>query len=215
MNATTTRRTQAERRATTRRILLDAAADSVVAHGLAGLSIAAVAERAGLSTGAVFHHFPDKAALIKAMSEHISTQVTARFAASLPELIGLSARLHAAIDATMRSYEDPWLLASFEFLLASRTDQDLADHLVKLGEQEGEEHVAILRNYLHSEADVSAAWARPVIELTVFAIQGLAVTQLRGRDEPMRERMRALLGELVDGYAVDSLTTTPVARGAT
>lgn len=59
------RRTAAvqERLDATRTRLVDAAHDLVAAHGYAGCSIAAVAERAEVATGTVYRHFPDKGTL--------------------------------------------------------------------------------------------------------------------------------------------------------
>lgn len=47
------------------------AAVRVLERGLAGLSIPAVAREAGVSVPTVYHHFADKTALIRAVSDHI------------------------------------------------------------------------------------------------------------------------------------------------
>ncbi len=52
-----------ERLDATRTRLVDAAHDLVAAHGYAGCSIAAVAERGEVATGTVYRHFPDKGSL--------------------------------------------------------------------------------------------------------------------------------------------------------
>lgn len=59
------RRTQAERRAETRRRVLDAATSLVAAHGSRAVSLAAVGEAAGYSRGIVNHHFGTKAQLLE------------------------------------------------------------------------------------------------------------------------------------------------------
>lgn len=50
-----------------RRALLDAAARLVLQHGLAGVSIQAVADAAGVTKGGLFHHFPSRDALLDGM----------------------------------------------------------------------------------------------------------------------------------------------------
>jgi AcrR family transcriptional regulator len=54
------RRTQADRRATTRNALLEAAARGLSAYGYANLSLERVAADAGYSRGALYHQFADK-----------------------------------------------------------------------------------------------------------------------------------------------------------
>jgi AcrR family transcriptional regulator len=64
-DAQSARRTQAERRAETRRRVLDAATSLVAAHGSRAVSLAAVGEAAGYSRGIVNHHFGSKARLLE------------------------------------------------------------------------------------------------------------------------------------------------------
>jgi len=60
-----TRRTQAERRAETRRRVLEAATVLVAANGSRAVSLAAVGEAAGYSRGIVNHHFGSKTRLLE------------------------------------------------------------------------------------------------------------------------------------------------------
>lgn len=58
---------QAERRAETRRLLLDAAAEVFAERGIDGTSIDAIAERADRTSGAVYDHFGGKDGLLFAL----------------------------------------------------------------------------------------------------------------------------------------------------
>src|SRR5437899_3023757 len=58
------RRTQAERRATTRAKLLEAAMTSLIERGYGGTTLADVVARAGLTNGALWRHFRSKGALM-------------------------------------------------------------------------------------------------------------------------------------------------------
>lgn len=64
------RRTQANRRAETRRRVLDAATSLVAAHGSRAVSLAAVGEAAGYSRGIVNHHFGSKARLLEELIKY-------------------------------------------------------------------------------------------------------------------------------------------------
>lgn len=63
------RRTQAERRATTRRTLIDAAEALLIEHGWAKVTSVAVCARAGLTRGAFVHHFDGLGDLFVAVLE--------------------------------------------------------------------------------------------------------------------------------------------------
>ena len=67
--STTTTRTQAQRRAATRTELLAAAERVIADHGYAAGSLAAIAKEAGVSKGALYHHFESKNELLLALME--------------------------------------------------------------------------------------------------------------------------------------------------
>jgi AcrR family transcriptional regulator len=66
------RRTQAERRETTRRQLLEAAVKLIRDNGFGGLRTIEVADLAGVSRGALLHHFPSKHELVVAVLTYVN-----------------------------------------------------------------------------------------------------------------------------------------------
>ena len=64
-------RTQAERSATTRRALLDAARALFSERGYAGTAREDIVERAGVTRGALYHHFANKQAVFQAVFEEL------------------------------------------------------------------------------------------------------------------------------------------------
>ena len=75
-----TRRTQVERSATTRTALIDAARRLWAAHGYAAVGTPEIATQAGVTRGAMYHEFADKAALFRAVAEVVEHDVTRRLA---------------------------------------------------------------------------------------------------------------------------------------
>jgi AcrR family transcriptional regulator len=71
------RRTQEERREATLEALLAAGRKLFGARGYAGVSSAALAAAAGLTTGAMYHHFEDKTALFRAVFESVEAELAA------------------------------------------------------------------------------------------------------------------------------------------
>ena len=69
------RRSHAERRAATRRALLDAARVLFAGKGYAEVSIEEVVREAGVTRGALYHHFEDKRLLLRAVVEEIEDEI--------------------------------------------------------------------------------------------------------------------------------------------
>jgi AcrR family transcriptional regulator len=72
--------TQAERTDTTRRALLDAGRELFAERGFADVSVGEVAGRAGVTTGAIYHHFGSKAGLFRAVYDELMANTAARIA---------------------------------------------------------------------------------------------------------------------------------------
>ena len=75
-----TRRTQAERTAATRAVLIDAARALFAEQGFANVSTQAIAAAAGVTRGALYHQFADKTALFTAVYEEVERTVVAEVA---------------------------------------------------------------------------------------------------------------------------------------
>ncbi len=69
------RRTQAERSRATRRALLDAARHLFTERGYAGTGREQIAARAGVTRGALYHHFASKEALFRAVVEELEGEL--------------------------------------------------------------------------------------------------------------------------------------------
>jgi len=123
------RRTQQERRAGTRRALLEATSACLIAEGYAGTTTTAVCRRAGVSQGALFKHFSAKGLLLGAAAEHLFDQLTerflARFAAIERSTNDPGERVDRAVQLLWEMFESDEFAASLELELAARTDPAL------------------------------------------------------------------------------------------
>ena len=88
---------QAERRAATRAAILAAARHLMGQQGFAATSMDEVAAQAGLAKGAVYHHFPSKAALFEAVFEAVSADLAQEVAAAARNAPDVLAAMVAAI----------------------------------------------------------------------------------------------------------------------
>jgi AcrR family transcriptional regulator len=69
------RRSQAERRRATRRALLGAARGLFAERGYHGVAAEEIVRRAGVTRGAMYHHFEDKRGLFRAVVEEIEAEI--------------------------------------------------------------------------------------------------------------------------------------------
>ena len=103
------RRTQAERSAATTTALVSAARGLFSQRGYADVGTPEIAAAAGVTRGALYHQFSDKAALFGAVAEAVESDVTRR----LGEFVAASgasdpaAALHAAVDGWLEACEEP------------------------------------------------------------------------------------------------------------
>jgi AcrR family transcriptional regulator len=72
------RRTQAERSAETREALITAARPLFATHGYADVALETIVRAAGVTRGALYHHFADKTELFAAVFERVEGEVAAR-----------------------------------------------------------------------------------------------------------------------------------------
>ncbi len=123
-------RTQAERRAQTRRALLDATIDLLLDRGLGACSLAHVAKRAGLTTGAVQHHFDTKADLMRAViTERLFDPSRRTLPPDLADL-PLAKRCQEVIVHQWAYYGDPKYLAIWNIILEGRSDDAITGEVI-------------------------------------------------------------------------------------
>lgn len=72
------RRTQAERSAETREALVSAARPLFAANGFSEVALEAIVRSAGVTRGALYHHFADKTELFATVFEQVEGEVAAR-----------------------------------------------------------------------------------------------------------------------------------------
>ena len=101
------RRTQADRSAQTRVALLNAARALFAEKGFAATSRDEIAARAGVTRGALYHHFESKTALALAVVAELETDLVDRVVSAALEGEGVREQLHRGCRAYMDACADP------------------------------------------------------------------------------------------------------------
>ncbi|WP_253949240.1 TetR/AcrR family transcriptional regulator [Mangrovicoccus sp. HB161399] len=189
----TRRRTQDERSAETRRLLLEATIQSLMEVGYANTSTAGIARRAGVSRGAQTHHYPGKMDLIVAATG----EMFANFADGLESLaaelregrLDLDGFFEAAWDNVLKG---DWFYSSLEIIVAARGDKELRRQLAPLILDLHEKFEATWsRSFVAAEPGTVSA--RVAMNLVMNVFRGMAVQAVLRRDERyFREMLDAL-----------------------
>ncbi len=197
------RRTQAERTEATRSALIAAARPLFAQRGYAAVGTEEIARAAGVTRGALYHHFDGKRELFEVVYERIEIELAERIASG-----ALQANASSPLTA-MRAGAEMFLLASTE----PETQQIvLLDGPSVLGWDRWRE-IATEHGLGLIEATLAAAVkageiepqpVRPLAHVLMGALDEAAMLVARADDaERMRAEVGQTLGALLDGLSRD------------
>jgi len=178
------RRTQAERRTATRLALVRATVDALVELGYARTTTQEVQSRAGVSRGALTHHFTAKSDLVLAAMDHLYEEFSEsvrKAAAALPD--DPAARIRLGVELIWERFHGPLFVASMELWTAARTDAELRAALLpherRLGAQLRELSVEVF-----GERVARHPASEAVYQVLLTSMRGQAMTYALQPDAP-------------------------------
>lgn len=121
---------QARKSEATRNQIINAAIRCIVESSYSNTTTMKIAEKAGLSRGAMLHHFPSKIDIIRAVVEYLHEKRLQAFRRSISELPGSGNRVRQAVHSYWAHVNHPLYIAIFELSVAARTDAELRKILV-------------------------------------------------------------------------------------
>jgi len=186
----------------TRSRIVQAAQAEFSQHGYEAASVAEICERAGVSKGALYHHFPTKQALFLALLDHWLAGVDAQLAAyragardvpaSISEMAGVISDVFRAGTGQLPLFLEFWAQAShdptvWEATVAHyRRYRQLFAGMIEAGVAEG--------SLQATDADLAA---RIMVSFAVgLILQGLLDPQGADWGETARAGIQLLLGEM-------------------
>jgi len=188
---------QAQKSAMTRDKILDAAIDCFIHEGYTNVTTAKVANAAGVSRGAMLHHFPSKLELIQAAIEYLHDKLVEDFTGrvqAIPKNLRGKKHRRAGLDAYWEHLTSDLFMAYHELCVAGRMEPELREILDK-STLTFDQHV---RN---STRELFKEWADRgdrfllAMDVTKFMMEGMAVGQVVGDREA---RINRLLDYLAD-----------------
>jgi AcrR family transcriptional regulator len=166
-------RTQGERSAAMQRRLLDATIEALFEKGYGGTTTLEVQQRAGVSRGALLHHYSSRAELMVAAVEHLCRERTAEVLALVQGEAPAKDRIAWAVRVLWRTFEGPLFTAALELWLAARNDPDLLAVLLPQERVVGQ-GIRTMSIELFGEAAVASPHFPASLELLLDAMRGAA-----------------------------------------
>jgi AcrR family transcriptional regulator len=168
---------QAQKSASTRLQIVEAALRCFVELGYSGTTTTVIAEKAGLSRGAMLHHFPSKIDIVRAAVEHLHAKRLKAFRKSIDKMPRDGTRPRKALEAYLDHVKHPMYVAFLELWIAARTDPELKGILQPAQE-------AFESEWYRTAVDLWPEWSDSgenfdlALDLVRYVMDGIAVSFL-------------------------------------
>lgn len=182
-----TRDPQQERSRTTRRRLVEASVESLAEFGWNGTTVAAVAQRAGVSRGAAQHHFRTREDLVTAAVEYLGEFQVAELRRQAENLPSGETRIQHVVDMLLDLYTCPTFRAALQLWVVASTDEALRATLVPLQARVGREAHRLAVDLLG--VDESQPGVREMVQSTLDLARGLGLANILADDTRRRRRI--------------------------
>lgn len=194
---------QAQKSAATRNLIVEAAIKCFVDLGYAQTTTTAIADKAGLSRGAMLHHFPSKIDIVRAAVEYLHGKRLKAFRKAIQRSQPAEGdRVRQAVEAYWSHVRHPMFVAFFELSVAARTDPELAAILLPAQE-------AFEREWYRTAKEVFPEWEGrqeqfdTALDLSRYVMEGMAVSFITHKETErdkrllrfLEEKLRELLGK--------------------
>jgi len=188
---------QAQKSAMTRDRILDAAIECFITMGYTKVTTAKVSDTAGVSRGAMLHHFPSKLELIRAAIEYLHDKLLEDFTqrmSDIPSSLKDKEKRRAGLDAYYDHLHCDLFAAYHELCVAGRTDPEM-DEMLQQSVERFEDHIHESNKTLWKEWSERGDLYLLAMDLTKFLMEGMAVGHI-GKNKP--ERVKRLIDYLAD-----------------
>jgi AcrR family transcriptional regulator len=195
-------RTQAERSAATQQALINAARRLWGERGYAEVSTPEIAEAAGVTRGAMYHQYADKAALFRAVIEAMDRELEERIEAAV-----IAAQPKTPAD-TMHAMAGAWLDIAAEPEIRQLMLLDAPSVIGWAEYREMSQEGSIEKAEELLKAAIEAGQLRPQplrpLALVVFGALDEAAMYIASAEDPTqaREDVRTLIRDLIDGLLI-------------
>lgn len=198
------RRSQLDRSRTARERLLAAAIDVLIRSGYNGLTTKEVARCAGMSNGALMHHFGSKEELVVAATAWVYQAASDRGRQVANTAAAAQQPIEGFITDCLSVYFDWPFIAALEVIVVARTDPALMARILPVME-EYRDTVNASWLSVFEESGMAIDQARVVLDLTLNVVRGMALNGMWRKNEQLykqqlQEWVSILAASIVPGY---------------
>ena len=181
----------------TRHSILDAAIRCFYEFGYNNTTTEKIAKEAGVSRGAMLHHFPSRSDLIKASVRHLNEQRIALYRSEESDI--QDGAEHSLVEEGIEAYwnqlNTPAFVVFHELQVAARTDPELLEVMIPATEEFDRLGLEATRE-LFPDLAMSEEFMR-AHHLSLYLLEGLAANRFTRNTGPMAEELLVWLkGEL-------------------
>jgi AcrR family transcriptional regulator len=183
-----TRRTQEERSAATQDALLRATIDAMAEVGFARLTLNDIASRAGVSRGALMHHFPNKEDLIVLSYKLLLSEATEEIRSWLDKGRAGEMTLEDFLDRLWVMYSGTLIFVTVEHITEARHNEPLRQRFIPIVK---EFHTALDACWSEFFKTTNASGVDPttVLTATTCLFRGLSLQQVLREDKVYFEKL--------------------------
>lgn len=162
----------------TRTAILEATLDCLYRLGYGKTTTEVIAQVAGMSRGALLHHFANRQELVRAAIEHLTQKRLREYLERQTAIQrgGRHSRISAGIDEYWRQLNTPEFVVFHELLVASRTDEELRAALRPANDAF---RTATIKASQQVFPDLAQSESfREANELTRYLLEGMAIARV-------------------------------------
>jgi len=191
------KRRQIDRSAETQQLLIEAAIEMLCEKGFAGATTANIAASAGVTTGALHHHFATKDDLLFGVLDYVSERIVLEFRLFSRKSSGQSIDLQLLVRQLWSIYGGPQYWSVWEIIMGSREDERMRERLLQHRERTMEALNQCWLTLNPSLTTIDQRTAR-VLDLLLSSIRGLCMDRFVRTDERYFHEQLTLLVESIE-----------------
>lgn len=202
------RRTQAMRSAATRRKLLEATLDALMSSGYTRMTTAEIAERAGVSRGALMHHYASKDDLVAAACQHLLRQATQDIRAQACRVEAGELTLSGFLDSLWSQFSGRLFYITLEHVTEARHNGDLRGKMIPVVREFHGALDEIWREFFRGTS-LNTAEVATTLNMTLCLLRGMGVQTVLRDDPGYYARLLDAWKEQLSGIVDTSSRTNP------